>query len=78
MDVKEKPWVKYFKHSFSDYEGYVAMSQDVECLIRAFEIDTTTTFAVYKSKTKNFGATGNILDCILLFKTSVFIQVEIQ
>ena len=37
MDVKEKPWVKYFKHSFSDYEGYIAMSQDVECLIRAFD-----------------------------------------
>ena len=58
-ETREKPWKKYFQNSVSDYQGCVGTLQDAECLIRSFEIDTTTTFAVYKSKSKGFGSTGD-------------------
>ena len=58
-ETREKPWKKYFQNSVSDYQGCVGTLQDAECLIRSFEFDTTTTFAVYKSKSKGFGSTGD-------------------
>ena len=72
-ETTEKPWKKYFQNSVSDYQGCVGTLQDAECLIRSFEIDTTTTFAVYKSKSKGFGSTGNDdFFCTNIFKRNSF------
>ena len=50
-------YAKYFRETTSDHVGFVNTVEDAMTLLRAFEVQTNTKFAVSK-RTKNFGVSA--------------------